>query len=352
MTDSRPWIANAWYAALWAGELAPGALVARTLLDLPVVMYRKENGAPVAVEDCCMHRFAPLHLGRLLPGDRLQCGYHGLEYDPLGRCVANPHGNGKLPLATIRTFPALEKHGMVWLWMGEDPPDAGAVPDLCAFDDVEPRYHAQPDYIKVDAGYRLVLNNLLDLSHIAYVHPGLIGNDEMVSVERTEVREAERSVTVARSWPNVPVSANLKRMYTGRGDRGDKWNDLTWTAPCAVTLAAGYTAPGAPRADGAGIVAAHLLTPETRTTTHYFFSAVRFNPPPGDDAENAEILAEFARVRRYAFESQDAPIIAAQQRMLATVARDRRPVLLSVDEGAARYNRILDRLLDDDQRRP
>jgi hypothetical protein len=159
------------------------------------------------------------------------------------------------------------------------------------------------------------------------------------------VHEESTSVTVARKWPGISISANLRRMYHGLGDRADKWNDLTWNAPSNVTLSAGYTEMGRHRDEGTGIISAHLLTPETRTTTHYHFSAARTNVAPDSEADNAEVLEEFSRLRRFAFEKQDAPIIAAQQRKINQIG-DRRAALISVDEGAVRYNRILNRLLE------
>ena len=343
MSDALPWVTDAWYAALWGERLPAGTLVARTLLNTEIVLFRGENG-PAALEDCCMHRFVPLHLGKVEDG-RVRCGYHGLQYDAQGACVHNPHGTGKLPAGRVRSFPAVEKHGMIWVWMGNGTADPAKVPDLSAFDAIPVRYHAKRDYIPVAASYRLVLDNLLDLSHVSFVHPGVIGTDDMTAVEDMTVREEADAVTVTRSWPGISISANLRRMYRGIGERADKWNDLTWNAPCNVTLSAGYAEPGALRETGAGIISAHLLTPETVATTHYHFSAARIRVAPDEEDENAEVLAEFSRVRRFAFEEQDAPIIAAQQRKIDAIG-NRRPVLIAVDDGAVRYNRILNRMLE------
>ncbi len=344
MTDRLPWVTDAWYATLWAERLAAGSIVPRTILEEEIVLYRDQTGAAVGLEDCCMHRFVPLRLGKLKDG-HLQCTYHGLEYDASGKCVHNPHGKGKIPAGGIRTYPVSEKHGMIWLWMGTTPPGDTPVPDLSAFDAIPERFHAKRDYIRVEAGYRLVLDNLLDLSHVSFVHPGLIGTEDMTAVEEMSVHEEPTSVTVARKWPGISISANLRRMYHGVGDRADKWNDLSWTAPSNVTLRAGYTELGRPREEGTGIISAHLLTPETRMTTHYHFSAAQTNVSPDAEADNAEVLEEFSRLRRFAFEEQDAPIIAAQQRKLNQIG-DRRAALISVDDGAVRYNRILNHLLE------
>src|SRR3978361_676520 len=92
-------VRNTWYVALWSSELPPGKLVARTYLDQPVLLFRREDGTVAAISDTCSHRFAPLSMGTLLPGDRVQCPYHGLEFAADGRCVHNPHGSGAIPAA-------------------------------------------------------------------------------------------------------------------------------------------------------------------------------------------------------------------------------------------------------------
>src|ERR1700735_5522740 len=92
-----PWLRNVWYAALWAGDLHPGEIVAKTILGTHLVFFCAADGKPAVLEDRCPHRFAPLHRGTLIHGGRLRCGYHGLEFDAGGACVHNPHGNGKIP---------------------------------------------------------------------------------------------------------------------------------------------------------------------------------------------------------------------------------------------------------------
>ena len=89
---SGTYLGNAWYVAAWSDDLTEGQLLARTILKEPVVLYRKSDGAVVALGDRCPHRFAPLHMGKIVHGDRVQCPYHGLEFDQTGACVLNPHG--------------------------------------------------------------------------------------------------------------------------------------------------------------------------------------------------------------------------------------------------------------------
>lgn len=117
------YLRNCWYAAAWAVDLKPGTITARTLLDEPLVFYRDAQGAAVAMDDMCPHRLAPLRMAKLLPTGNLQCSYHGLEFDGKGQCVKNPHGQGRIPSkCQIRTYPLVEKHSMVWIWMDQPPP--------------------------------------------------------------------------------------------------------------------------------------------------------------------------------------------------------------------------------------
>lgn len=120
---------NAWYAAARTAELRQGHLLPRFLLGDPVVMYRTENGTPVAMVDRCIHRQMPLSMGRLR-GDRIECGYHGLTYDPDGACVRIPGSSRISDKVRVQTFPLVEGHGLLWIWMGDpDAADPRQIPD-------------------------------------------------------------------------------------------------------------------------------------------------------------------------------------------------------------------------------
>ncbi|HEX4043799.1 MAG TPA: Rieske 2Fe-2S domain-containing protein, partial [Xanthobacteraceae bacterium] len=122
---------NAWYVAAWADELDGGRLLPRTIMNEPIVLFRKATGEVAAIEDRCAHRFAPLSMGKIVGGDRIQCPYHGLEFDGTGACVRNPHGTKNIPSrAKVRSYPAVEKHQAVWLWMGAAPAEPGKIPDF------------------------------------------------------------------------------------------------------------------------------------------------------------------------------------------------------------------------------
>ena len=342
-----PWLRNIWYAALWSERLAPGELLARTILNEHVVFFRDAEGRPAAMVDRCPHRFAPLHLGKVLPDGRLQCGYHGLEFDRAGKCVLNPHGDGKIPpAAVVRAFPVVEKHTLIWIWLGDGPPNPALIPDYSVFDDVPPLHVAERGELVLEADYKLITDNLLDLSHASYLHPGTLGNVEMASVTKTEVTQVGNSVHVTRRSPKVPIPGIALLSYGRPVEIVDKWNTIVWNPPGNMLLEQGVCEPGAPESTGTGYYGVHILTPQTENTTHYLFSAVRFNVRETDPEESARIRDQISQLRRAAFELQDGPIIEEQARVIAEMGEDApRPALLAVDAGAVRFRRVLDNLI-------
>ena len=162
------YLRNAWYLAAWSSELRTSELFQRRLLDEPLLLYRLTNGTPVALQDRCPHRFAPLHMGKIV-GEAVQCPYHGLQFSASGNCVLNPHG--PVPAAArIRSFPVVERYSAIWIWMGEP---AQANPDLITpFDFLSPEhFYAGTGYLHINAHYELESDNILDLSHIEFLHP-------------------------------------------------------------------------------------------------------------------------------------------------------------------------------------
>jgi vanillate O-demethylase monooxygenase subunit len=344
------YLRNAWYVAMWAEQLREGEIVARTILEEDLVFFRTPDGIR-ALADHCPHRFAPLSMGQLLGDGRIRCGYHGLELDGAGRCVHNPHGNHAIPPgARVASYPVVERDSLVWIWMGEREPDVALLPDFSPFGDGVPALHVgRRDYMKINAAYTLVIDNLLDSSHVNYVHQGILGNDEMVAGRTTSVRHGN-SLTVTRENQNVPVPGMYVPLFPVDGPC-DKWVDTTWHPPSSIILKGGVCRPGAARDEGTGIYGAHLVTPETERTTHYHFSSSRWNVLTDDDAVNERIRDKMSEVRRFAFEHQDGPLIEAQQRVVDKLAAKggARPALLTIDAGSARYGRILKELIDEER---
>lgn len=348
MEPASRFLRNAWYVAMWSEELSGGSLVPRTIVGEPVVVWRGADGV-VAVTDRCPHRFAPLHRGSVLPDGRLRCGYHGLEFDASGVCVRNPYGNHHVPpAARVRSYPVIEKHGLVWIWMGERAADPAAIPDFSILDGVPEDHVAKRDAIRVAASYELVSDNLLDLSHTSFLHDGILGNAEMIDSEIT-VEQTGDTVVVGRASQGTEIPGLFRILVPYELPRVDKWNTIRWNAPGVMLLRSGVCSPGADPESGTGYYGIHLLTPETERSTLYHFTAVRWNVLTKDPATNAEIKEKLTRTRRFAFADQDAPMIEAQQRTIDEAPEDLRPALLAIDAGPVRYKRILDRLLAEER---
>lgn len=340
-----PFLRNAWYVAMWAEQLRPDEPVEQTILGQSLVLFRGSQGEPIALQNRCPHRSAPLHLGRICDGNVIECGYHGLRFDASGACVGNPHGKGVIPIAAkIRSFAAIEKYSLVWVWMGDEDADERLLPDLSLMDHASPRDVTFRDRLEMDAHYELVVDNLLDLSHTGFLHRGVLGGRDTVQAEIKVTQEGDR-ITVARSMPSVQIPGLFDAMFPRDSDVVDLWAEITWQAPCTLVIDSGVTSPGASRDEGTGIFGLHLLTPVDDRKTVYHFAAVRHHPFPFPEEIRLDLMEKLRVQRRAAFETEDEPMIEAQQRML-----DRsgpvRPVLLEVDAASVRYRRVLQKLLD------
>ncbi len=346
---SGAYLRNAWYVAAWADDLPDGGVLGRTILKEPIVLYRQGNGEVAALHDRCPHRFAPLSMGKVLGGDRIQCPYHGLEFNASGACVLNPHGDKRIPnRARVRSYPVTEKHKAIWVWMGDRPADPAKVPDFSLMDNVPELHTTKRDRITIKANYELIIDNLLDLSHTSFLHEGVLGNADTVESDITVEQEGDDIVVGRRSHNSIPPGMN-KLMWPQAPERCDKYTSIRWMAPSTLRLMTGICTPGAKPETGTGYHAVHLLTPESDRTTHYFFTAVRYNVKTTDEALNRDIQDKIGKMRRFAFEEQDASVIEAQQHTIDGSQTSVDPVILAIDVGPVRYKQVLQKLIRSEQ---
>lgn len=328
-------IRNTWYAAGWSEEITR-KLFSRMFLNEQVLLYRKEDGTPCAISDLCPHRFVPLSLGKLV-GNNVECQYHGLVFDCAGNCVGNPHGEGFIPKAArLKSYPLSEQYGLVWIWMGDPAKaDPSLVPDYRWLTDTR-NYRQAHGTIKIEANYLLVMDNLTDLSHAGFVHETTLEPRELAKASY-EVSEKDGQIWTKQFVPEMPVPA-LMTMVKGFTGHLDHWLEMRCDPPGCMITFYGFTPPGKPRVEGWGTYNPNIITPETETTTHYFWATAR-----DFDLDDDEMTTKFERGAAYAFENEDRPIIEAQQRALR--GRDlmsMRPVLLQNDQGSARARRIIE----------
>lgn len=339
-----PYLNNAWYVAAWASEVTCERPLGRVILERPIVLWRDSNGQAIALQDRCPHRFLPLSLGRIKDG-QLVCGYHGLGFNDQGRCVHNPHGNQLPPKAArVQSYPLVERWSMLWIWMG-DPAlaEPDLIPSFARFD--SEGFYVGKGYLLLQANYQLETDNLMDLSHLDYVHPDSLGSGNDVQAE-TEVVQEGRTVISRRltRGERLPPALEQRHGYTA-GTLVDRWLDMRWEAPCNLELQVGHALVGGPdpRAESAGMCFAHLLTPESQKSTHYWFGVSR--PKSVGKQGRAMVEAEIEFLR-HPFETEDLPVLEAQQRVLgSTPFWDAKPVLLVTDAAAVRARRVLDALI-------
>ena len=324
------YLRNSWYVAAWDREVTRTPL-ARTFLDEPVVLFRSESGRAVALEDRCCHRHLPLSRGRL-EGDRLRCGYHGLLFDAAGKCVEIPGQRAIPPQARVRSYPVLEKYRWVWIWMG-DPAraDPALIPNWWWAEHADWAF-TRPDPIHVKCDYQLVSDNVLDVTHLAYVHATSIGASSITEFPATTERE-ERLVRLTR-WILDRPPPPLYRDAGGFSGNVDRWQIVEHVPPCFSVNFAGCKDAGK-RID---LMALSAPTPETARTTHYFFGFVR-NFKLDDPATEALFADNMVRVF-----NEDIPVLEAQQRMLE-LRPDAPRIDIAVDAAPLAARRMLERLI-------
>jgi phenylpropionate dioxygenase-like ring-hydroxylating dioxygenase large terminal subunit len=330
---------NAWYVAAWQEEIGADTLLARTILNENVLMLRDRSGKVAAIGNRCPHRFAPLHLGKHL-GDAVQCGYHGLEFGVDGLCSRNPHDSGsKPPNASVPTYSLAERHGVVWIWMGQEPADASLIPDEFAFLSDEDRAHVQ-GYIHVDANYLLTVDNLMDLSHALYLHAGVLTSEEQRENFVPQARLVGEVVACEREQPGIAPPGQWVAALPPDVTKVDFYSHVYWHAPSAVIHPFGCRIPGNPDA-GVSSLSAHFFTPETDTTTHYFYHNTR-----DYQVDSAETDAKISELLARVFTTQDVPMIEAQQRVIGNVdLMSLRPLVLPTDRASVLTRRVLSKLI-------
>jgi phenylpropionate dioxygenase-like ring-hydroxylating dioxygenase large terminal subunit len=274
---------NAWYVAAWADELAPGALLGRKLLDEPVLLYRTAGGEVAAIENRCCHRSLPLEHGAVI-GDNVRCGYHGLLYDKTGAVIKVPGQDRVPPEAKVKSYPVAEQDRLVWIWMGAAKfAERAAIVRHPWHDD--PKWGWTKDRYVVGANYQLITDNLMDLTHVGYVHTKTIGGTpEAHSSAETRTARTASGVRVERWMLNsIPPPSYTAAVKFGK-ERVDRWMEIDFFPASVVRIHTGAVDAGTGakegrRDGGFGFMGLNAMTPETEHSTHYFWSgAHNFNP--------------------------------------------------------------------------
>jgi vanillate O-demethylase monooxygenase subunit len=321
---------NAWYVACTPDDFQDKPL-GRKICGESMVLYRGAQGQAVALEDFCPHRGAPLSLGFVKDGN-LVCGYHGLEMGCEGKTIAMP-GQRVRGFPAIRSFPVVERYGFVWVWPGQaDKASEDLIPKFEFFDNPQWAYGGGLYHIACD--YRLMVDNLMDLTHETYVHASSIGQKEIDEVPCVTKTEGDH-VTTSRFMENITAPPFWKMALRGNKLADDvpvdRWQICHFTPPSHVMIEVGVAHAGhggyhAPDKVKAYSVVVDFITPETETSIWYFWGMARKFQPQG------KIFAE------------DLQMLELQQKNL--LAHPTRELLkLNIDAGGVQSRRVIDRLL-------
>jgi vanillate O-demethylase monooxygenase subunit len=337
---------NAWYVACMADEIDDKPL-GRKICGEAIVFYRGPEGEATGLEDFCPHRGAPFSLGWVTEG-KLVCGYHGLEMGRDGKTIAMP-GQRVRGFPAIRVFPVVERYGFVWVWPG-DPAraDPAKVHHLAWADNSEWAYGG--GLFHINCGYRLMIDNLMDLSHEKYVHSTSIGQKELDETPTTTKAEGDTVVTsrfIENVMPPPFWRMALRANHLADDVPVDRWQICRFTPPSDVLIEVGvaHAGKGGYSADAAHKVSSvviDFITPETETSIWYFWGMAR-NFNAHDKALTASIREGQGKIF-----SEDLAMLEGQQRNL--LARSDRALLkLNIDSGGVQSRRVIDRILAEEQ---
>ncbi|MEK8025373.1 aromatic ring-hydroxylating dioxygenase subunit alpha [Pseudaquabacterium rugosum] len=341
---------NAWYVAAMADEVGAERPLGRRICGAPLALWRDAQGVAHAVEDWCPHRGAPLSLGRVCDG-ALVCGYHGLAMGCDGRTVAMP-GQRVRGFPPVRAFPLVERHGFLWVWPGE-----AALADPAAIHDCPWTAPGHADdwafgggLFHVKADYRLMIDNLMDLTHETYVHAGSIGQKE-IDETPCETRVDGDVVTTRREMHGIiaPPFWQMALRGVGLDDQApvDRWQICQFYPPSHVLIEVGVAQAGrggfdAPPEAKASAVVVDFITPETETTMWYFWGMAR-RFAPRDAALTAQIREGQGRIF-----SEDIEMLERQQANLSAWP-ERALLKLNIDAGGVQSRRVLERWIAREQ---
>lgn len=331
------WLEDAWYVAGWDGEIA-SAPMARTICGVPMMFYRKLDGSVVAMRDACPHRMLPLSMG-IREGDSIRCKYHGLKIGPDGGAQEMPLKSDPVNTRVCaETYATFERHRFVWVWIGNKAKaDPELIPDLwpCSADG----WTFDGGYYHVECDYRLMIDNLMDLTHETYVHSDSIGQAEILEAP-LECEVEGNSVLLWRWMPGIDAPPFWRSALRKEGPV-DRWQICNFLLPSSVMIDVGVApvGAGATLADhdqGVRGMVVDCMTPETETSHHYFWGMAR-----NFESDDAGATARLKAAQGGVF-AEDKVILEAQQRAI-NANPDLKLNAYAIDQGGVRARQIITR---------
>ncbi|MBR0870006.1 aromatic ring-hydroxylating dioxygenase subunit alpha [Bradyrhizobium tropiciagri] len=313
--DDGIFLRNTWYVAAWNHELIDGKKVARTILERPIVLYRGASGQVVALDDRCCHRAAPLSMGRV-EGDDIRCMYHGMKFAADGKCIQIP-GQDVIPAKLgVRSYPVVERYNLIFIWTGDpEKADPKLILDYPPLED--PRWRGLPGYMHYKANWLLIVDNLSDFAHLAFVHTNTLGGSEEYAYKTKPVaiEKLDDGFRVERWHMGAEPPPYHKKVIPNKTDKIDRRNIGRMIVPGIFTLDTTFAPAGQGVEKGVQVPGtrsyrnAQFMTPETRSTTHFFWNYLH-----DFDIDNPNIALSLRHSLEEGF-NEDKDIIEAQQRV-------------------------------------
>ena len=343
-------IKNTWYVACAITELdALGSKpLGRTICNEKMVFFKGPEGRVAAVEDFCPHRGAPLSLGNVCNG-KLVCGYHGLEMGCEGKTVHMP-GQRVRGFPAVKSYAVVERYGFVWVWPGDQAlADEAQMPVFEFFDN--PAWAYGGGLYHVQADYRLMVDNLMDLTHETYVHATSIGQPEIDETPCTTTVEGDK-VILQRHMEGIQAPPFWQMAMSANGldpqAKVDRWQICRFSPPSHIMIDVGVALAGKGGFDAAPehkaySVVVDFITPESETSHWYHWGMAR-QFKPEDTA-----LTDKIRAGQGGIFGEDMEMLQLQQKNI-TAWPDRKLLMLNIDSGGVQSRRIIDRLLAEENK--
>jgi vanillate O-demethylase monooxygenase subunit len=335
----RGFVRNHWYAAAWRSEIGQTPFP-RTIMGERIVLFAAPGGMVAALQDRCPHRLAPLSLGECVNGG-LRCGYHGLLFDASGQCVNVPGQALVPPGAKVKSYQVAERHGLVWLWMGNAAPDASRLPAV--------EKHGYPGWALLDNGYqhhaanyRIEIENLMDPAHTTFLHKQTIGNPAATNVP-VQVKRDDHSITAFRWLTSTLPSPFDRQSHDFGAALVDRLQSFSFELPCTsfveiCSMTAGLEKTEANKSLGLRSFSYKFLTPEDERNTHFFWLHLR-NHRQGDPAYDQQLRAGLEKT--YVEDNAIASAIQLEQERSGR----RQYTALEIDRAPLMALRLIDKMI-------
>lgn len=341
---NAPFLRNAWWQGAWADEVDNNkGILGRMIMNEPIVFFRDQSGKMNAIEDRCCHRGAPLSHGNIVEKG-LECLYHGLTFDGCGKCVEIPGQDTIPPIAHIKSYPVVEKQGFVWIWMGDAAKADPATTIDWPFHDMPDKFPHRKATMPIKCNYMMMIDNLMDLTHLGYVHRKTIGGDPKTHVNaKMDTHRTETGVKYVR-WMDDAMPPPTYVKGAGFKGRVDRWQEFEYVLPGSVlqwsgALDVGKGARENREQDGFHLRLFHGITPATDTSSYYFWSTAngyRQDDPQATEDMYNEIYPTFV---------EDVEIMEGQQERLNR--NPERPLVgIKADHALVLARRALQQALD------